>query len=112
VRTPFLGEAVDLHEFFVHHEDVRRANGLEARADPALDEALWRVVPVFGRFLTREAKGIEIVLEGTDGRQRRIRKGSRSVVARGRPQELFLWLYTRPADVEVFGDLGDVRLGM
>ena len=112
MRTPLLGEAIDLHEFFVHHEDVRRANGLEPRADPALDEALWRIVPVFGRFLTREARGIEITLETPDGRSRRVRKGARKVLARGRPQELFLWLYTRPAEVDVTGNLGGARLGM
>ncbi len=112
LKTPGLGEAVDLHEFFVHHEDVRRASGMEPRADPALDEALWRIIPVFGRYLTREAKGIEITLETPDGRERRVRKGDRRVAARGRPQELFLWLYTRPAEVDVIGDLGGARLGM
>jgi uncharacterized protein (TIGR03085 family) len=112
LKTPLLGEAVDLHEFFVHHEDVRRANGMEPRADPALDDALWRIVPVFGRFLTREARGIEITLETPDGHRRRVRKGARRVEAHGRPQELFLWLYTRPASVEVNGDLGGLRLGM
>jgi len=112
VRTPVLGQAVDLHEFFVHHEDVRRANGMDPRADPALENALWRIIPVFGRFLTREARGIEIKVETPDGRHRRIRKGARKVLAGGRPQELFLWLYTRQAEVDIVGDLGDVRLGM
>jgi uncharacterized protein (TIGR03085 family) len=118
MKTPGLGEAVDLHEFFVHHEDVRRANGMEARADPALDNALWRIVPVFGRFLTRAARGIEITLETGDGRRRRIRKGTHHVEVRGRPQELFLWLYSRPCEVDIAGDgegmrlLADVTLGM
>jgi uncharacterized protein (TIGR03085 family) len=118
LKTPGLGEAVDLHEFFVHHEDVRRATGMEPRTDPALDNALWRIVPVFGRFLSRQARGIEIVLETPDGRSRRIRKGRRPVVASGRPQELFLWLYSRPARVDVTGDrsalarLDEVTLGM
>ena len=112
VGTPVLGQAIDLHEFFVHHEDVRRANGMEPRADPALDDALWRIIPVFGRFLTREARGIEITLATPDGRRRRVRKGDRSVEARGAHQELFLWLYSRPASVDVNGDLGGVRLGM
>ncbi|MBV9412397.1 MAG: TIGR03085 family protein [Acidimicrobiia bacterium] len=112
VRTPFLGDAIDLHEFFVHHEDVRRANGMEPRSDPALDEALWRIVPAFGRFLTRKARAIEITLVRSDGQLRCVRKGSRRVEARGRPQELFLWLYSRPAQVEVSGELGGVRLGM
>jgi uncharacterized protein (TIGR03085 family) len=118
VKTPGLGEAIDLHEFFVHHEDVRRANGLEPRADPALDEALWRIVPVFGRFLTREARGIEITLETPDGRRRRVRKGAVGVTSKGRPQELFLWLYSRPAELGMAGDndamrrIGEVKLGM
>jgi uncharacterized protein (TIGR03085 family) len=118
VRTPVLGRAVDLHEFFVHHEDVRRANGMEARADPALDNALWRIVPVFGRYLTRKARGIGITLETPDGRKRRVRKGTREVAAYGRPQELFLWLYSRPAELGLAGDddalarLADVMLGM
>ena len=85
---------------------------MEPRSDPALDNALWRIVPVFGRFLTRTAKGIGITLESSDGRTRRVRKGMREVAARGRPQELFLWLYSRPADVEVSGDLAGARLGM
>ena len=112
LRTPFLGEAIDLHEFFVHHEDVRRANGLEPRGDPALDEALWRITPVFGRFLTRKARGREITLVTSDDRRRQVRKGAQSVEARGAPQELFLWLYSRPARVDVTGDLAGVRLGM
>jgi uncharacterized protein (TIGR03085 family) len=112
VKTPGLREAVDLHEFFVHHEDVRRANGMEPRADPALDNALWRIIPVFGRFLTREARGIEITLTTPDARRRRVREGARSVEAQGAPQELFLWLYSRPARVDVTGDISGVRLGM
>jgi uncharacterized protein (TIGR03085 family) len=118
LKTPGVGEAVDLHEFFVHHEDVRRANGLEPRADPALDSALWRIVPVFGRFLSRQARGIEIELETPEGRVRRIRKGEQRVAAFGRPQELFLWLYSRPSEVSLAGDrsalarLDEVTLGM
>jgi uncharacterized protein (TIGR03085 family) len=112
VPTPVLGKAIDLHEFFVHHEDVRRANGMDPRADPALDNALWRIIPVFGRFLTREARGIEITLATPDGGRRRVRTGDRSVEAHGAPQELFLWLYSRPARVDVTGDIGGVRLGM
>jgi len=117
-RIPGLGTAVDLHEFFVHHEDVRRANNWAARAHPALDKALWQISPLFGRFLTRAARGVEIVLVTPFGRRLRVRSGDHWVEARGRPQELFLWLYNRPAEVEVSGDdeglarLASVRLGM
>ena len=75
-------------------------------------------MPAFGRYLTRKARGIRITLETPDGRKRRVRKGKREVAAYGRPQELFLWLYSRPADVGLAGDdevlarLADVTLGM
>jgi uncharacterized protein (TIGR03085 family) len=118
VRIPVLGEAVDLHEFFVHLEDVRRANGMYPRTDPELDDALWRIVPVFGRYLTRRAEGVEVALVTPFGRRQELRRGDHWVEVRGRPQEQFLWLYNRPAEVEVVGDdeglarLASVRLGM
>jgi len=118
VRTPVLGEAVDLHEWFVHQEDVRRANDMAPQVDSEVDGALWKIVPVFGRFLTRKAKGLEITLVTPFGRRRRVRGGDHWVEARGRAQELFLWLYDRPAEVEVIGDdeglarLRSVPLGM
>ena len=118
VPVPVLREAADLHEFFVHFEDVRRAHGQLPRADPELDEALWNLVPLFGRFLTREAKGLEITLVTPFGRRRQVRTGDHWVEARGRAQELFLWLHNRPGDVEVVGDeeglaqLESIRLGM
>ncbi len=41
--------AVNVLEYFVHHEDARRANGLEPRpADPDLDRALWRMLRAAG----------------------------------------------------------------
>jgi len=118
VRVPVLRGAVDLHEFFVHFEDVRRAADMPPRASPELDDALWRLVPTFGRFLTRQAKGLEVTVVTPFGRRRRLRTGDHWVEARGRAQELFLWLYNRPGDVEVAGDdeglarLASVRLGM
>ncbi|MDA8342188.1 MAG: TIGR03085 family metal-binding protein, partial [Actinomycetota bacterium] len=40
-----LDEPVNTVEYFVHHEDVRRAGGdAEPRVDADLDEALWRVL--------------------------------------------------------------------
>jgi len=120
LRTPVLGEAVDLHEFFVHHEDVRRAvDDAQPRAlDPSLEAALWRLVPLLARFLTRRVKGIGITLIASDHQRRRVRKGARELHVHGRASELFLWLYGRPADVWVIGNnetlkrLESVRLGM
>ena len=44
----------NLNEFFVHHEDVRRANGRGPRSNaPDLDAALWRNVTRAAWFLAR-----------------------------------------------------------
>lgn len=118
VHVPVLRELVDLHEFFVHTEDMRRANGGAPRSDGELDAALWSIVPVFGRFLTRQARDLEITLVTPFGRRRQVRTGDHWVEAHGPGQELFLWLYNRPSEVEVVGDdeglarLESVRLGM
>ena len=46
----------NLNEFFVHHEDVRRANGRGPRRHaPAMDAAFWRNVRRGGRFLGSSA---------------------------------------------------------
>ena len=53
-RIPRLREILNGLEFFIHHEDVRRANGREPR--PAMDdlEALsWRMAGYSARRLTR-----------------------------------------------------------
>jgi uncharacterized protein (TIGR03085 family) len=119
LRTPVLGEAIDLHEFFVHHEDVRRAADMDPRPlDQPLESALWRIIPVFARFLTRRVQGIGITLVSSENRRRQVRKGRRSVHVHGRASELFLWLYGRPADAFVIANhetlrrLEAVQLGM
>jgi uncharacterized protein (TIGR03085 family) len=45
-RIGWVRSLPNLNEFFVHHEDVRRANGLGARdtLTPAFEAALWRNV--------------------------------------------------------------------
>src|SRR6266545_2372502 len=42
-RVPGLRTMLNLNEYVVHHEDVRRANGLTPRTDrPDLEAALWK----------------------------------------------------------------------
>lgn len=53
-RIPWVRRFPNLNEFFVHHEDVRRANGLAPRVNPpATDTALWHNVDRGSRFLAR-----------------------------------------------------------
>src|SRR6478672_6015000 len=77
----------NLNEFFVHHEDVRRANGMQPRTrTPELDAALWRNVRRGGRYLGRRLRGagLEIEWAGTDERQR-VRPGEPTARLSGPP---------------------------
>jgi uncharacterized protein (TIGR03085 family) len=98
----------DLHEWFVHHEDVRRARGLGPRPDSAeqrrLDDGVWAILPVFGPLLAHRVRAT-VVLVSEDGRRRRIRRGPGTVEVHGRPSELLLALFGREgADVQAIGD--------
>jgi len=101
-----LGDRAELHEWYVHHEDVRRAVAPGPReTGPALEDALWGRLAVMGPALTARAKGLGITLSTPDGRSRRLRSGPAQVVLHGAPSELALWLFGRRAvaDVEVQG---------
>ena len=103
-----LDKALNTLEFYVHHEDVRRAQdgwtprNLDARAQ----EALWRTIRVAGKGLTRSAP-VGVVLERTDTSERAV-LGHRTpaVVVRGLPSELVLFVYGRrdQARVDLEGD--------
>ena len=70
-RIGWVRSLANLNEFFVHHEDVRRANWLGPRSlTPAMDAALWRNVRRGSHYLSRrlQACGLEIEWAGTDER--------------------------------------------
>jgi uncharacterized protein (TIGR03085 family) len=98
----------NLNEFFVHHEDVRRANGLGPRdtLTPSFQAALWRNTRRGGRYLSRRLRGagLEIVWAGTDQRVT-VRKAEPTARLCGMPGELLLYLFGRKAaaQVEVLG---------
>ncbi len=95
-----------LHEWFVHHEDVRRANGQEPRRDGRLDDALWRILGAWAPVLLARVRGIGVELVRTTGATRRVRRGSPTAVLTGTPGELLLYLFGRQeaAQVELGGD--------
>ena len=105
LRGPLAG-LTDVHEMYVHHEDVRRLVDPTPRA-PALglDDALWARLRVLGPALGARAKGLGITVVTPDARSARLRRGREEVVLRGTPRELFLWLFGRRdvAQVEVEG---------
>jgi uncharacterized protein (TIGR03085 family) len=106
-RMGWVRRVPNLNEFFVHHEDVRRANGLDPRTNSAaLDEALWRNVGLAAWFLARRLRGLglDIAWVGTS-KVRRARRGRPTARLSGRPGELLLYLFGRQgaANVEVSG---------
>src|SRR5262245_49746939 len=87
-RTRWVRSGPNLNEFFVHHEDLRRANGLRPRDTlaPALDAALWRNVCRGGRYLSRRLHqvGLELEWAGTEQRTT-VRTYTPAVRLSGRP---------------------------
>jgi uncharacterized protein (TIGR03085 family) len=111
---PFLPveEAFCAVEFFVHHEDVRRAGDAPPtpREDVELDEVLWRRLRRYARFLARRlhGAGLELVAPGFGALS--ARRGVPVATLSGGPQELTLFLFGRGsvAAVELDGR-DDVR---
>jgi uncharacterized protein (TIGR03085 family) len=106
-RIGWVRRGPNLNEFFVHHEDVRRANGAEPRTNPpAEDAALFRNVARAPWFLSRRLRGagLDLVWAGTD-KVIRARRGQPTARVRGLPGELLLFLFGRrgAADVEITG---------
>jgi len=87
---------VNTIEFFVHHEDVRRAqDGWEPRSlDPALEDELWRAVSRTGRMLARRVD-VGVTVARPDGRDATLRKGTPNVMVIGPASELVLFCYGR-----------------
>jgi len=106
-RIGWVRAHANLNEFFVHHEDVRRANGLDRRAlSPDLEAALWANVDQGGRFLSRRlgSVGLEIEWAGSH-EQLALRPGEPTAQLIGTPGELLLYLFGRrsAAVIEVTG---------
>jgi uncharacterized protein (TIGR03085 family) len=117
---PGASELFNLHEFYVHHEDVRRPNGLRPRRLSArLDAALWWRLRVFGPYLMRALRGLHVRVETPDGRSAVLLPGRGELVVKGPVGELFLFAFNRrdAAKVNVSGDdsaldrLSRIRLG-
>jgi uncharacterized protein (TIGR03085 family) len=106
-RIGWVRSFPSLNEFFVHHEDVRRANELGPRTlTHDLEAALWRNAVRACRYLGRRLRevGLEIEWAGT-GEPHTVRRGEPTARLSGAPGELLLYLFGRhdAAEVEVSG---------
>jgi uncharacterized protein (TIGR03085 family) len=100
-RLPGIRNVFNGLEYFIHHEDVRRANGRDPRAPMADLEALsWRMVGYSARSVARRIRpyGIELVLP--DGRRRRYGSGE-IVTLTGPATEFVLYLGGRRSAARV-----------
>lgn len=101
-RLPGLRGLLNLGEWFIHHEDVRRAASEPPRDDrPDLDEALWATLRRTGRFMTRGVKGAGVALEAPGFGELPARGSGPAVRLVGGPQELTLYLSGRRAAARV-----------
>jgi uncharacterized protein (TIGR03085 family) len=106
-RIAWVRSFPNLNEYFVHHEDLRRANGMVARTlSREMDAALWRNVRRGSRYLSRRLRDVGLEIEWTGTSQRlSVRSGEQSARLVGLPGELLLYIFGRQvaANVEVTG---------
>jgi uncharacterized protein (TIGR03085 family) len=107
-RVPRLRTQLNLVEYAIHHEDVRRANGYEVRTGvDDLQDELWRLLLRLAKLsLRRVPDGVGVELARPGGDAEVARRGDRYVRASGEPLELVLWANGRGdhARVELTGD--------
>jgi uncharacterized protein (TIGR03085 family) len=108
MRIGSADEQLNLVEFFVHHEDVRRARaGWEPREiSHGLTEALWRRLRMARHILRKVPVGVEFARDDEPGAgAARVRITARArtpaVTVTGHPGELMLWALGRTGAARV-----------
>ncbi len=108
---PVIGKGMNAVEYFVHHEDVRRAAAdWQPRDLSAADQdELWKRVKLPARGLVHNASD-GVVLSRPDGTAATVKKGDPAVTVTGEPAELTMWAFRRDSDPRVTftGDPGAI----
>jgi uncharacterized protein (TIGR03085 family) len=104
-RLPGLRTLLNTTEWFVHHEDVRRANGRKPRHRPDIDAVLWPLLRRTAPMMLRRVKGAGVALSAPGHGEVGAHGHGPSARVQGTPQELVLFLYGRrtAAHVEITG---------
>jgi uncharacterized protein (TIGR03085 family) len=106
-RLPLLDAAVNTAEFWVHHEDVRRAQpGWKPRPSPLADQRqLWHACGTVARLALRSSP-VGVVLTAPDFGRKPVHRGEPAVEVVGPPGELLLFALGRRdvAEVRLHGD--------
>ncbi|GEC04077.1 TIGR03085 family protein [Streptomyces spinoverrucosus] len=102
-----IDEMSNTIEFYVHTEDVRRAqpDWTTRELDPVFQDALWSRLERTARLMGRGTP-TGLVLRRPDGQTAVAHRGTPVVTVTGEPSELLLFLYGRQsaAKVDVDGD--------
>ncbi|MER5514838.1 TIGR03085 family metal-binding protein [Streptomyces sp. NPDC048254] len=102
-----IDEAANTVEFYVHTEDVRRAqpDWASRELDPVFQDALWSRLERTARLLGRGVP-TGLVLRRPDGQTAVAHRGAPVVTVTGEPSELLMFAFGRQnaAKVEVDGD--------
>ena len=113
-----IDDGVNTVEFFVHTEDVRRANGRDPRpTDDALERFVWPRLRRQAKLMFRRVPAyVRLVPDDVAG-EAYVGKGGPAIGVHGRPTEMLLLAYNRKdaARVRVVGDrdvLWSARLGL
>ncbi|WP_274557313.1 TIGR03085 family metal-binding protein [Streptomyces spiramyceticus] len=116
-----LDEAANTVEFYVHAEDVRRAqpDWTPRELDAVFANVLWSRIEKVARLLGRKSP-VGVVLRRPDGQTAVAHRGTPVVTVTGEPGELVLFAFGRQdaAKVELEGDeaaiarLAEVKLGI
>ncbi|MFJ8673039.1 TIGR03085 family metal-binding protein [Streptomyces sp. NPDC093589] len=116
-----LDEASNTVEFYVHAEDVRRAqpDWTPRDLDPVFSDALWSRIERMSRVLGRRSP-VGLVLRRPDGRTAVAHRGAPVVTVVGEPGELTMFAFGRQAEATVeldgekdaIGRLVQAELGM
>jgi len=121
--APF-DKVMNLTEYFVHHEDVRRGGGDTTPRPPedlaSVEAALWKSLRRSAKFMTRPLRDLGLDLVTPDGDVIHARPGASTATLTGTPGEIVLFLSGRAAaaHVEVGGPpaavdaVRDARFGL
>lgn len=99
----WASEQVNLVEYVVHHEDVRRGGVVAAEPrtlPPAQLKAVWKQLSLMGRLTFRRSP-VPVVLAVPGGASAAVKKGDDPVVITGEPVELALYVTGRRAAAHV-----------
>ena len=100
---PKVGELANGLEFFVHHEDIRRARPTWSPRElgAETDRLLWSTLRMPGKALTRKAPVGVSIEDSTTGAGTALKKGTPAVTVKGAPSELVMYLFGRSAQARV-----------